>query len=86
MFAKTVLPVAIGVVALVMAAATPPEVLKLEGDTEQVHDPVIIKCKDTYYVFCTGGPRRRHSDPHFEGPSALDQRRHGVRQTAGLGD
>ncbi len=55
MFLKTVLPVAIGIVALVLAAAKPPEVLKLEGDIEQVHDPVIVKCKDTYYVFCTGG-------------------------------
>ena len=36
---------------------TPSEVLKLTGDTEGVHDPVIIKQKDTYYVFCTGGGR-----------------------------
>src|SRR5882724_28623 len=39
------------------AAPKPPEVLKLEGDVEGVHDPVIIKQKDTYYVFCTGGGR-----------------------------
>jgi arabinan endo-1,5-alpha-L-arabinosidase len=32
-----------------------PRVLKLEGDTARVHDPCIIKCKDTYYVFSTGG-------------------------------
>src|SRR5262249_10247433 len=31
-----------------------PEVLTLDGDTEGVHDPVIIKEGDTYYVFCTG--------------------------------
>lgn len=37
------------------AAPKPPEVLKLEGDVTGVHDPVIMKCKDTYYVFCTGG-------------------------------
>src|SRR5260370_17467478 len=43
----------------VAAAAAPkdPEVLKLSGDVEGVHDPVIIKQKDTYYVFCTGGGR-----------------------------
>ena len=34
-----------------------PEVLKLEGDIEGVHDPVIIRQRDTYYVFCTGGGR-----------------------------
>ena len=39
------------------AAASEPEVLKLSGDVEGVHDPVIIKQKDTYYVFCTGGGR-----------------------------
>jgi len=41
----------------VAAAAKDPEVLKLEGDVEGVHDPVIIRQKDTYYVFCTGGGR-----------------------------
>jgi len=35
----------------------PPEVLQLTGDTENVHDPVITKDGDTYYVFCTGGGR-----------------------------
>ena len=39
------------------AAPKEPVVLKLEGDIEGVHDPVIIKQKDTYYVFCTGGGR-----------------------------
>src|ERR1035437_1079734 len=39
------------------AASAEPEVLKLSGDVEGVHDPVIIKQKDTYYVFCTGGGR-----------------------------
>ncbi len=39
------------------AADKEPKVLSLEGDTEGVHDPVIIKHKDTYYVFCTGGGR-----------------------------
>ena len=44
-------------VAALCFAASSPELLKLEGDTEGVHDPVIIKQKDTYYVFCTGGGR-----------------------------
>ena len=30
-------------------------VLPLEGDVSPVHDPVVIKEKGTYYVFCTGG-------------------------------
>ena len=30
-------------------------VLSLEGDVSPVHDPVVIKEKGTYYVFCTGG-------------------------------
>jgi arabinan endo-1,5-alpha-L-arabinosidase len=38
-----------------LAAAAAPEVLHLSGDVENVHDPVIIKEADTYYVFCTGG-------------------------------
>ncbi|MPY90567.1 MAG: family 43 glycosylhydrolase [Luteitalea sp.] len=36
-------------------AATPPEVLKLDGDVARVHDPVAIREGDTYYVFSTGG-------------------------------
>src|SRR5260370_22161043 len=39
------------------AAHKRPEVLKRPGDVEDVPDPVIIKQKDTYYVFCTGGGR-----------------------------
>ncbi|MEJ5260603.1 MAG: family 43 glycosylhydrolase [Anaerohalosphaeraceae bacterium] len=34
-----------------------PVMLELEGDLN-VHDPVLIKEKDTYYLFCTGGNRR----------------------------
>ena len=34
-----------------------PEVLELQGDL-RVHDPVIIREGDTYYVFSTGGGRR----------------------------
>jgi arabinan endo-1,5-alpha-L-arabinosidase len=36
------------------AESRKPELLPLEGDIERVHDPAIIKDKDTYYVFCTG--------------------------------
>jgi len=36
--------------------ATPPqEVISLTGDISGVHDPSVIKDKNTYYVFCTGG-------------------------------
>jgi arabinan endo-1,5-alpha-L-arabinosidase len=31
------------------------QVLPLEGDIEGVHDPVIARENDTWYVFCTGG-------------------------------
>ena len=34
-----------------------PEVLQLTGDVSPVHDPVIIKEGDSYYVYCTGGGR-----------------------------
>jgi arabinan endo-1,5-alpha-L-arabinosidase len=40
-----------------VAAAKDPEVLRLQGDIEGVHDPAIIRQNDTYYVFCTGGGR-----------------------------
>jgi arabinan endo-1,5-alpha-L-arabinosidase len=36
-----------------MAAA--PEILNLAGDIAPVHDPAVIKERDTYYVFSTGG-------------------------------
>lgn len=34
-----------------------PEWLPLEGDVAPVHDPVVIRERDTYYLFCTGGRR-----------------------------
>jgi arabinan endo-1,5-alpha-L-arabinosidase len=34
-----------------------PQVLQLTGDVSGVHDPVIMKEGDTYYVYCTGGGR-----------------------------
>jgi arabinan endo-1,5-alpha-L-arabinosidase len=40
-----------------VAIGAEPRVLTLTGDVEGVHDPVIMKHKDTYYVFCTGGGR-----------------------------
>ncbi len=39
------------------AADKEPKVLALEGDIAGVHDPVVIKHKDTYYLFSTGGGR-----------------------------
>lgn len=39
------------------AATAEPKLLKLSGDLS-VHDPVIIKEKNTCYIFCTGGGRR----------------------------
>jgi len=38
-------------------ASAQPALLELSGDLG-VHDPSIIKDKDTYYIFCTGGGRR----------------------------
>ena len=37
------------------SASAVQEVLTLAGDVAPVHDPVVIKEKGTYYVFCTGG-------------------------------
>ena len=39
-----------------------PEMLTLQGDL-RVHDPVIIREGDTFYVFCTGGGRRSGITP-----------------------
>ena len=44
--------------------ADAPELLNLTGDISPVHDPVIIKEKDTWYVFSTGGAIRRSKDLH----------------------
>ncbi|MFL6449611.1 MAG: arabinan endo-1,5-alpha-L-arabinosidase [Bryobacteraceae bacterium] len=41
-----------------------PELIRLDGDLSPVHDPVIIKEKDTWYLFCTGGSIRRSNDLH----------------------
>ncbi len=42
------------------------DALELTGDVRYVHDPVIIKQDDTYYVFCTGArvPVRSSTDLH----------------------
>lgn len=45
-----------------LCGAAEPELLQLSGDT-RVHDPVIIKEGDTYYVFATGGRRGRNCVP-----------------------
>lgn len=40
-----------------LSAGSGPELLKLEGDVSPVHDPVVIRERDSYYLFCTGGRR-----------------------------
>ena len=45
-------------------AANAPELYPLDGDTSPVHDPVIIKEGDTYYLFSTRGSIRRSQDLH----------------------
>src|SRR5260370_28476088 len=45
-------------------AANAPELYSLDGDVSGVHDPVIAKEGDTYYVFCTGGTIRKSKDLH----------------------
>ena len=51
---KQLLMAAAGVLLISAAETRRPELLPLEGDIERVHDPAIIKEKDTYYVFATG--------------------------------
>jgi arabinan endo-1,5-alpha-L-arabinosidase len=41
----------------VRSAPPAPQVLDLTGDLA-VHDPALIRQGDTFYLFCTGGPRR----------------------------
>jgi arabinan endo-1,5-alpha-L-arabinosidase len=48
----------------VLVAGTAPELYKLDGDISPVHDPVIAKEGDTYYIFSTGGTIRRSKDLH----------------------
>jgi arabinan endo-1,5-alpha-L-arabinosidase len=40
-------------------AGNEPQLLPLTGDRGGVHDPVIARHGDTYYLYCTGGSRRR---------------------------
>src|SRR5262245_37306070 len=48
---------ACGLAATVAAGVVqePPQLLPLSGNISPVHDPVIIKEGDTYFVCCTGG-------------------------------
>jgi arabinan endo-1,5-alpha-L-arabinosidase len=46
---------AAGLIPAGVRAGASQAMLPLEGDVSPVHDPVVIKEKDTYYVFCTGG-------------------------------
>src|SRR5271154_492375 len=45
------------------AAPTSTDPLPLTGAIGQIHDPCIIKAKDTYYVFCTGDGIPVHQSP-----------------------
>ena len=38
-----------------LGAGTAQEIIALGGDVAPVHDPVVIKEKGVYYLFCTGG-------------------------------
>lgn len=49
-------PVTVSWLCLFSALAGQPEMLSLSGDLG-AHDPVMIKEKDTYYLFSTGGGR-----------------------------
>jgi arabinan endo-1,5-alpha-L-arabinosidase len=42
-----------------LAQPPAPRMLDLAGNLSPVHDPVIIKDRDTYYLFCTGGRNGR---------------------------
>jgi arabinan endo-1,5-alpha-L-arabinosidase len=44
--------------------ANPPELYKLDGDIYGIHDPVIIREADTYYIFSTRGTIIRSKDLH----------------------
>jgi arabinan endo-1,5-alpha-L-arabinosidase len=48
-------------------AAAEPELLALSGDLG-IHDPVVIKDADTYYLYCTGGRPGRGSVSVFTSP------------------
>lgn len=56
---RTSFPLALLLVAASLggAAAQEPRLLALTGDLD-IHDPVIAKEQDTYYIFCTGSLRR----------------------------
>ena len=53
-----------------------PKLLVLSGDLS-VHDPCIIKERDTYYIFCTGGGRRGGIIPARCSTNLLDWKRCG---------
>jgi arabinan endo-1,5-alpha-L-arabinosidase len=56
--------IAVCLFGIAVVAVSAQELYKLDGDTTGVHDPVIIKEGDTYYVFCTRGTIRRSKDLH----------------------
>lgn len=59
-FALCVIAIGVCTVGFMRAGAGAAQaVLALDGDLSPVHDPVVIKEKGTYYVFCTGGRNGR---------------------------
>jgi len=52
----------VSLLASAASTAAEPNLLSLSGDFG-THDPAIIKQGDTYYLFCTGGRRRRNIVP-----------------------
>src|ERR1039458_7195998 len=56
-----------------------PEVLKLTGDLEGVHDPAILKEGDIYYVYCTGGGRDGLGHPKVTLPARFQRAGNGSR-------
>jgi arabinan endo-1,5-alpha-L-arabinosidase len=63
------LSVALAVISCIaLCAAAEPQLLELSGDLG-VHDPCLIKAGDTYYLFATGGRRRRGIVPIHTSPN-----------------
>jgi len=72
-----ILIVAVASAAGFVGAQQAPRLLPLEGNLSPVHDPVLIKDKQTYYLFATGGRNGRGVIPIRTSPDLR------VWQTAG---
>lgn len=65
------LVVALASVAAVLGAQQSPRMLPVEGDISPVHDPVLAKHADAYYLFVTGGRNGRGVLPIRRSPDLL---------------